>query len=119
MLKGKKLDNKESLSGSFKMALCELSGKKTRVKNLVSHSNIKTKSRAFANIQSKRFFSLQLKKAFQFQVSTHAIRHIDKLGGFDIFIMKQKDNLLSPRALKVKKEILKKTQKRGLNEAKN
>ena len=101
------------------MALCELSGKRTKVKNLVSHSNIKTKSRAFANIQSKKFFSLQLKKSFQFKASTHAIRHIDKLGGFDIFIMKQKDSLLSPRALKVKKEILKKTQKRGSHEAKN
>ncbi|MDE0092410.1 MAG: bL28 family ribosomal protein, partial [Oligoflexia bacterium] len=68
------------------MALCELSGKKTKVKNLVSHSNIKTKSKAFINIQSKRFFSLQLKKSFQFKVSTHAIRHIDKLGDFDVFI---------------------------------
>ena len=99
--------------------MCELSGKKTRVKNLVSHSNIKTKSRAFANIQSKRFFSSHLKKSLVFKVSTHAIRHIDKLGSFDIFIMKQKDDLLSSRALKVKKEILKKTQKRGSNEAKN
>ncbi|MCZ0932304.1 MAG: bL28 family ribosomal protein, partial [Oligoflexia bacterium] len=49
------------------MAFCELSGKRTKVKNLVSHSNIKTKSKAFANIQSKRFFSLQLKKSFQFK----------------------------------------------------
>ena len=101
------------------MALCELSGKRTKAKNLVSHSNIKTKSRAFANVQSKKFFSSQLKKSFQFKVSTHAIRHIDKLGGFDIFIMKQKDSLLSPKALKVKKGILKKTQKRGSNETKN
>lgn len=102
------------------MALCELSGKRTKAKNLVSHSNIKTKSRAFANVQSKRFFSLQLKKSFQFKASTHAIRHIDKLGSFDIFIMKQKDNLLSPRALKVKKEILKKTKRKGgSNETKN
>ena len=97
------------------MASCELSGKKTKVKNLVSHSNIKTKSRSFANIQSKKFFSSHLKKFFQFKVATQIIRQIDKWGSFDTFIMKQTDKLLSPKALKVKKQILKKTQKRKRN----
>ena len=101
------------------MSLCELSGKKTRVKNLVSHSNIKTKSKSFANVQSKKFFSRQLKKNFQFKASTQAIRDVDKRGGFDIFIVQQKDALLSPKALKVKKLLLKKTKKRGSNEVKN
>ena len=95
------------------MASCELSGKKTRVKNLVSHSNIKTKSKSLVNVQSKRFFSSHLKQNFQFKVSTHAVRQVDKWGGFDIFIMRQKDSLLSPKALKVKKQILKKTSKKG------
>jgi len=90
------------------MASCELSGKKTRSKNLVSHSNIKTKSKSFVNVQSKRFFSLHLKKNFQFKVSTHAVRQVDKWGGFDVFMMRQKDQLSSPKALKVKKQLLKK-----------
>ena len=95
------------------MASCELSGKKTRVKNLVSHSNIKTKSKSFVNVQSKRFFSSHLKKNFQFKVSTHAVRQVDKWGGFDVFMMRQKDSFLSPKALKVKKQILKKTSQKG------
>ena len=90
------------------MASCELSGKKTRTKNLVSHSNIKTKSKSFVNVQSKSFFSTHLKKKFQFKVSTHAVRQVDKWGGFDIFMMRQQDQLLSPKALKVKKQLLKK-----------
>ena len=91
------------------MAQCELSGKAPVVKNLVSHSNIKTKSRALPNIQFKKFFSYQLKNSYKFKVATSTVRDIDKQGGFDIFIMKQKDSQLSPRALKVKKQILKKT----------
>ena len=33
------------------MPQCELTGKKPVVKNLVSHSNIKTKSRALPNVR--------------------------------------------------------------------
>ena len=73
------------------MAKCELSGKASVSKNLVSHSNIKTKSRALPNIQSKKFFSYQLKNSFRFKVATSAVRDIDKVGGFDVFIIKQKD----------------------------
>ena len=95
------------------MAQCELSGKAPVVKNLVSHSNIKTKSRAFPNIQSKKFFSFQLKNSFKFKVASSTIRNIDKAGGFDVFIVRQKDKCLSPKALKVKKQILKKSKKKG------
>lgn len=91
------------------MAHCELSGKSPVVKNLVSHSNIKTKSRAKPNIQHKKFFSLQLRQTFQFKVATSTLRDIDKLGGFDIYMIRQKNSVLSSKALKVKKQILKKT----------
>ena len=91
------------------MAYCELSGKKAKVKNLVSHSHIKTKSKALPNIQSKKFFSYQLKTSLKFKVSAGVIREIDKLGGFDVFIVKKTDGCLSPKALQVKKQILKKT----------
>ena len=92
------------------MARCELSGKGPVVKNLVSHSNIKTKSRARPNVQSKKFFSHQLGLFFQFKVSASVIRSIDKVGGFDVFIAGQKNSVLSSKALRVKNKILKKTQ---------
>ena len=94
------------------MAQCELSGKASVVKNLVSHSNIKTKSRAYPNIQSKTFFSSQLKSNFKFKVAISTLRSIDKIGSFDVFIVRQEDKNLSSKALKVKNKIIKKTKSR-------
>ena len=108
------------------MSRCELTGKGPVVKNLVSHSNIKTKSRAFPNIQRKTFFSLQLGRFLKFKVASSAIRDIDKTGEFDTFLLRQPDKNLSPSALKVKKKILKKLSlnksqkpKRKIHESKN
>ena len=42
-------------------------------------------------------------------MASSTLRNIDKAGDFDVFIMRQKDSQLSPKALKVKKQILKKT----------
>ena len=94
------------------MAHCELSGKGPVVKNLVSHSNIKTKSRAKPNIQSKKFYSLSLNESFHFKVSSRVIRSVDKKGGLDVFIVAQKDSVLSPKALKLKKRLIEKTKKK-------
>ena len=90
------------------MPLCELSGKKPVVKNKVSHSNIKTKSRAFPNVQVKRFYSPCLKKFFRLKVAAAAIRSIDKCGGIDTFLIRSSNNQLSPFALKLKKQLTKK-----------
>ena len=94
------------------MPRCELTGKAPVVKNLVSHSNIKTKSRAFPNIQAKKFFSNQLNKVIRLKVAVSTIRNIDKQGGFDNFIMKQPSQSLSPKALSVQKRILQKTSRK-------
>jgi len=88
------------------MSRCEFSGVGPAVKNLVSHSNIKTKSQAFPNIQKKTFYSLTLKRYFRAKISTRALRSIDKLGGVDIYLLKQTNNNLSPRLLKLKKLLL-------------
>ena len=90
------------------MSRCELTGKGPVVKNIVSHSNIKTKSRALPNIQKKKFFSSQLGRFFKFKVAVSAIRDIDKTGAFDTFLLRQSDKSLSPAALRAKKKILKK-----------
>ena len=90
------------------MPLCELSGKKPVAKNKVSHSNIKTKSRAFPNVQSKRFYSLCLKKFVQLKVAARTLRTIDKCGGIDIFLLQSPMGQLSPVALKLKRQLQKK-----------
>lgn len=90
------------------MSRCELTGKGPVVKNLVSHSNIKTKSTAQPNVQKKRIFSRALNQMVRFQVATSAIRDMEHMGGFDNFILNQDDKCLSKRALAVKLRIKKK-----------
>ncbi len=87
------------------MSRCELTGKKAVSKNLVSHSNIKTKSRALPNVHSKKFYSLSLKRSFRLKVATHACRCIDKIGGIDIFLLRQAKTSLSPFALKLRRSL--------------
>ena len=101
------------------MARCEITGKGVVTKNLVSHSNIKTKSRAFSNIQSKKFFSNQLKSSIRLKVATSTIRSIDKVGNFDTFLLQQVDKNLSATALSLKRKIIKKTSQKSKKEVKN
>jgi large subunit ribosomal protein L28 len=84
------------------MAHCELTGKGPVVKNLVSHSNVKTKSTAFLNVQSRRFYSQALDAFVRLKVATSTLRSVEHSGGFDGFILRQPDAVLSGRALKVK-----------------
>ncbi|MGE3975152.1 MAG: 50S ribosomal protein L28 [Bdellovibrionales bacterium] len=84
------------------MARCELTGKGPAVKNLVSHSNIKTKSRNFPNVQSKKIFSRTLNKQVSLKMATSTIKSLQAMGGLDVFILNAPDKNLSKRALAVK-----------------
>lgn len=95
------------------MPRCELTGKGPVVKNLVSHSNIKTKSVAHPNIQQKAIFSQALGESISLKLATSTIRNIENRGGLDAFILKQDNELLSKRALQVKKRIRKKLNLKG------
>ena len=90
------------------MSKCEITGKGPVVKNLVSHSNIKTKSIALPNVQKKRIFSRSLNQMVRLQVATSAIRDMEHMGGFDNFILNQDDSKPSKGALAVKLKIKKK-----------
>lgn len=90
------------------MSRCELTGKRPVVKNLVSHSNIKTKSTALPNVQKKRLFSRVLNEMVRLQIATSAIRDMEHMGGFDMFILNQKVDKLSPRAREVQARIRRK-----------
>ncbi|MCC7403067.1 MAG: 50S ribosomal protein L28 [Bdellovibrionales bacterium] len=92
------------------MARCELTGKGPIVKNLVSHSNIKTKSRAMPNIRQKQVFSRALNQMVSLKMAASTIRSMEHMGGFDTFVLNQPDKVLSHRALAVKQRI-----KRRLN----
>jgi large subunit ribosomal protein L28 len=62
---------------------CQLTGKKPMTGHKVSHSNVKTKRRFLPNLQKKNFFIPETGQWVQINVSTSALRTIDKLGIYD------------------------------------
>lgn len=94
------------------MPRCELTGKGPEVKNLVSHSNIKTKSVALPNVNYKRIFSPLLNEMIRLKVASSTIRSMEHMGGFDKFVLNQCDSVLSKKALEVKTRMLRKLRKK-------
>jgi large subunit ribosomal protein L28 len=90
------------------MSRCELTGKSPVVKNKVSHSNIKTKTIAMPNVQKKRMFSKVLNQFVSLQVATSALRDMEHMGGFDVYILRLKPAQLSIRAAAARARILRK-----------
>ena len=90
---------------------CELTAKGPLVGHKVSHSNIKTKRRFLPNLCNVTFISDALGRNVRLRVSTNAIKSVDHRGGLDAFLIKAKPDVLSPRALELKKAIEKKLPK--------
>lgn len=89
--------------------VCELSGKGPMSGNTVSHANNKTRRRFLPNLNEVTLQSDILGQAFRLRISSHALRTVDHRGGLDAFLAAEKDENLSPRALKIKREIEKKS----------
>ncbi|MBI1340345.1 50S ribosomal protein L28 [bacterium] len=87
---------------------CELTGVKPMVGHKVSHSNIKTKRRFLPNLVNVTLRSDALGQAYSVRIAAAALRTVDKRGGLDAFLMKAKDDELSSRMIKVKREVEKK-----------
>ena len=85
---------------------CELTGKGVLTGNRVSHSNIKTRRRYLPNLNDVTLESEVLGRSFRFRIAASALRPVDHRGGLDAFLLKAADGDLSPRALKVKKDVL-------------
>ncbi|MEM1382196.1 MAG: 50S ribosomal protein L28 [Pseudomonadota bacterium] len=85
---------------------CELSGKGVLTGNRVSHSNIKSKRRYLPNLNTVTLASEALGRSFRFKVAAAALRTVDHRGGLDAYLLKARDAELSPRALKVKRDVV-------------
>lgn len=62
------------------MKVCQVTGKKARVGNNVSHANNKTKRLFSPNLQKKRFFVESTGEWITLKLSTKALRTINKNG---------------------------------------
>ena len=86
--------------------VCEFTGKRPVSGHNVSHANNKTKRRFLPNLCSVTLSSDKLDRRFKFRISAAALRSVDHVGGLDAFLTKSKDDSLSDRARRVKKDIL-------------
>jgi len=88
---------------------CELSGKAVQWGNSVSHANNKTRRQFYPNLNQVSLISDALKQTVHLRVSSHALRSVEVRGGLDAYLLKARDGELSARALKLKRQIAKKT----------
>ena len=84
---------------------CELTGVGPMVGHNVSHSNIKTKRRFLPALAETSLQSDALGMSFRLRITNAALRTLDFRGGLDGFMLKAKDEVLSAKALKIKKQI--------------
>jgi len=87
---------------------CELTGKGVLVGNHVSHANNKTKRVYRPNLQIVSLASEALGHDIRLKISMNALRSVDRSGGLDAFLLKCKDDGLSDKARKLKRQIVKK-----------
>ncbi|HYG27771.1 MAG TPA: 50S ribosomal protein L28 [Caulobacteraceae bacterium] len=84
---------------------CELTGVGPMVGHNVSHSNIKSKRRFLPNLAPASLQSEALGQTFKLRITNAALRTLDFRGGLDAFLLKASDEQLSPRALKIKRQL--------------
>lgn len=85
--------------------VCEFTGKRPMSGHNVSHANNKTKRRFEPNLCNVTLESDKLSRRFKFRITAHALRSVDHVGGLDAFLLKAKDDVLSDKARKLKREI--------------
>jgi large subunit ribosomal protein L28 len=88
---------------------CELTGKAVLTGNNVSHANNKSKRRFLPNLKVVTLMSEALERSVRLRISTNALRTVEHRGGLDAFLVKAREEELSPRAQLLRKEVLAKT----------
>jgi large subunit ribosomal protein L28 len=86
---------------------CELTGKGVMAGNNVSHAKNRTKRRFLPNLNSVSLSSETLGQTYRLRISAAALRTVDHRGGLDGFLAKAADAELSPKALKIKRDVAK------------
>jgi large subunit ribosomal protein L28 len=71
----------------------------------VSHSNIKTKRRFLPALSPATLQSDAMGQSYRLRITNAALRTLDFRGGLDAFLLKASDDDLSPKALKLKRQV--------------
>jgi large subunit ribosomal protein L28 len=87
---------------------CELSGVNRQIGHKVSHSNIKTKREFKPNLVDVTLSSDALGQSYKLRITAAALRSVDHRGGLDGYLLKAKEEQLSTRAAKIRRDLKKK-----------
>ena len=84
---------------------CRITGKTVQSGNNVSHANNRTRRRFLPNLQVLSFMSDALGESIRIRLSMRALRTIEKNGGIDSFLLKERNSQLQPEAIQIKRRI--------------
>jgi len=84
---------------------CELTGVGPMVGHNVSHSNIKSKRRFLPALRTIRIQSEALGQTFNLRITNAALRTLDYKGGLDAFLIRARDEQLSLKARRIKRQL--------------
>ena len=84
---------------------CELTGKAVLTGNNVSHANNKTRRRFLPNLCDVTLQSEALGQNVRLRISAHALRSVEHRGGLDAYLLKARDEELSVRCRRLKRDI--------------
>jgi large subunit ribosomal protein L28 len=86
---------------------CELTGKGPMSGQLRSHAENKTKRTFRPNLVDVTLISDALQRKVRLRISAHALKSVERIGGLDAFLLKAKDDALSERCLRLKRDVRK------------
>ncbi len=86
---------------------CELTGKGPMSGQLRSHAENKTKRTFRPNLVDVTLISDALQRKVRLRISAHALKSVERSGGLDAFLMRAKDDTLSERCLRLKRDVKK------------
>ena len=86
---------------------CELTGKLPLSGQLRSHAENKTKRKFRPNLCEVTLISDALKRSVKLKVSAHALRSVEHRGGLDAFLLQAKQEELSARCQRLRRDIKK------------
>lgn len=88
---------------------CELTGKGPLSGNLRSHAENKTRRVFRPNLVDVTLISDALQRKVRLRISANALKTVERTGGLDAFLVKAKDDVLSERCQRLKRDIKKAT----------
>jgi len=86
---------------------CELTGKLPLSGQRRSHAENKSKRKFRPNLCNVTLISDALDRSFRLRISAHPLKTVEHRGGLDAFLMKAKDDELSDRCRKIKRDVAK------------